>query len=159
VNTGSKPLVGIVSGSPSDAEMVGACVDVLDRYGIPREDRIFSAHRQADVLRAWIRETESRGCVLFIALAGMAAHLPGVVASLSARPVLGVPLPGGILDGLDALLSVVQMPAGVPVASLAVGKPGAKNAAHMAARILALSDPDLAGRIDEHRRDMAEGGR
>jgi 5-(carboxyamino)imidazole ribonucleotide mutase len=139
--------------------MVKACIGILDRYQIPYEDRIISAHRQADQLRSWIEEMESRGCVLFIAMAGMAAHLPGVVASLSAKPVLGVPLPGGVLDGVDALLSIAQMPTGVPVATLAVGKAGAKNAAHLAARILATSNPHLSDKVAEIRREMAEGKR
>lgn len=155
----SLPLVGIVSGSPSDAEMVKACIAILDRYQIPHEDRVISAHRQADLLRSWVDEMEGRGCALFIAMAGMAAHLPGVVASLSAKPVLGVPLPGGVLDGVDALLSIAQMPAGVPVASLAVGKAGAKNAAHLAARILAMSNSELSDKVEEVRQEMAEGTR
>lgn len=155
----SQPMVCIVSGSPSDAEMVKACAAVLDRYGIPHEDRVISAHRQAERLRVWVEEVERRGCELFIAMAGMAAHLPGVVASLSPKPVLGVPLPGGILDGMDALLSIVQMPGGVPVGTLAVGKAGAKNAAHLAARILALSKPALGLKVEAVRREMAEGRR
>ncbi len=159
MTSNTPPLVGIVSGSPSDAEMVKACIAVLDRYQIRYEDRVISAHRQAESLRVWVNEMEGKGCALFIAMAGMAAHLPGVVASLSAKPVLGVPLPGGVLDGVDALLSIAQMPAGVPVASLAVGKAGAKNAAHLAARILAMSSPEISGKVEELRREMAEGKR
>ena len=155
----SSPLVVIVSGSPSDDEMVDACTAVLDQYGIAHERRVLSAHRQAEALREYIAEVEARGCRIFVAMAGMAAHLPGVVASMTARPVLGVPLAGGLLDGLDALFSVVQMPGGVPVASLAVGKAGAKNAAHLSARILALGDTTIAGKVDDYRRHLAEGGR
>jgi 5-(carboxyamino)imidazole ribonucleotide mutase len=139
--------------------MVDACCDVLLDYGIAHERQVLSAHRQPEALRTWMAEAEEAGCRLYVAMAGMAAHLPGVVASMTSRPVLGVPLGGGLLDGLDALLSVVQMPGGVPVGCLAVGKAGARNAAHLAARILALGDPKLAARIDDHRRRMAEGGR
>lgn len=153
------PLVAIVSGSESDAEMVQACEDLLTGYGIAFESRVISAHRQPQMLRQWVAEVEEKGAAVFIALAGMAAHLPGVVASLTARPVLGVPLPGGLATGIDALYSVVQMPAGVPVGTLAVGKAGAKNAAHLAARILSLADAELAERVDEFRRRMAQGER
>jgi 5-(carboxyamino)imidazole ribonucleotide mutase len=118
-----------------------------------------SAHRQGEALSAYVREAESRGCKVFIAMAGMAAHLPGVVASLTARPVLGVPLKGGVLDGLDALLSVVQMPKGVPVGCLAVGKAGARNAAILAAQILAVSDAALASRVERFRADQAAAAR
>ena len=151
--------VAILSGSPSDAEMVEACSAVLSQYGISHESRVLSAHRQPEALHRYVEEAESRGCRLYIAMAGMAAHLPGVVASLTAKPVLGVPLKGGIMDGMDALLAVVQMPAGVPVASFAVGKAGAKNAAHFAARIFAQSDDSLATKVDEYREFMAGGGR
>jgi 5-(carboxyamino)imidazole ribonucleotide mutase len=151
--------VAILSGSPSDAEMVEACAAILDQYGISHESRVLSAHRQPEALHRYVEDTESRGCRLYIAMAGMAAHLPGVVASLTARPVLGVPLPGGVMGGMDALLAVVQMPAGVPVASFAVGKAGARNAAHMAARILSLADEDLAKQVREFREFMADGGR
>ena len=159
MSSGETPLVAIVSGSDSDAEMVHACQQLLDGYGIAHESRVISAHRQPQMLRQWVAEVVEKGAVVFIALAGMAAHLPGVVASLTARPVLGVPLPGGLATGIDALYSVVQMPAGVPVGTLAVGKAGAKNAAHLAARILALQDPRLAEQVEEFRRHMAQGGR
>lgn len=151
--------VAILSGSPSDDEMVDACQAVLEQFEITCERRVLSAHRQPQALKDYIADAESRGCALYIAMAGMAAHLPGVVGSLTGKPVLGVPLPGGVLDGVDALLSVVQMPAGVPVGALAVGVAGARNAAHLAARILALGDPDLASRIDAFRQHLADGGR
>lgn len=151
--------VAILSGSPSDADMVEACAEVLSHYGIAHESRVLSAHRQPEALHRYIEEAESRGCRLYVAMAGMAAHLPGVVASLTAKPVLGVPLKGGLMDGMDALLSVVQMPAGVPVASFAVGKAGAKNAGHHAARILALNNESLAAKVQEFRAFMADGGR
>ena len=151
--------VAVLSGSPSDAESVKACTDQLAAFGIAHEARVLSAHRQGEALHAFMLESEERGCKVYIAMAGMAAHLPGVVASLTPRPVLGVPLKGGIMDGLDALLSVVQMPKGVPVGTLAVGKAGARNAAILAAQILAVADDALAGKIRQLKADMAEGAR
>ena len=151
--------VAVLSGSPSDGEFVKACTDQLEALGIPHEARVLSAHRQGDALHAYMRESEGRGCQVYIAMAGMAAHLPGVVASLTPRPVLGVPLKGGVLDGLDALLSVVQMPRGVPVGCLAVGSSGARNAAILAAQILAVSDESIATRIRQLKADMADGAR
>ena len=151
--------VAVLSGSPSDAEFVKACTDQLEAFGIAHEARVLSAHRQGEALHAFMQESEQRGCQVYIAMAGMAAHLPGVVASLTPRPVLGVPLKGGIMDGLDALLSVVQMPKGVPVGTLAVGKAGARNAAILATQILAVADDALAGKIRQLKADMAEGAR
>jgi len=151
--------VAILSGSPTDDAMVDACQAVLEQFEITCERRAISAHRQPEALKDYVADAESRGCALFIAMAGMAAHLPGVVASLTQKPVLGVPLPGGVLDGMDALLAVVQMPGGVPVGTLAVGKAGAKNAAHLAARVLALSDDELAVRVSAYRQHLADGGR
>jgi len=151
--------VAVLSGSPSDAEFVQACTDQLEAFGIAHEARVLSAHRQGKALHAFMEESEERGCQVYIAMAGMAAHLPGVVASITSRPVLGVPLKGGVMDGLDALLSVVQMPKGVPVGTLAVGKAGARNAAILAAQILAVADDELAGRLRQFKADMAEGTR
>jgi len=151
--------VAVLSGSPSDAEFVQACCEQLTAMGISHEARVLSAHRQGEALHEFMQESEQRGCQLYIAMAGMAAHLPGVVASMTPRPVLGVPLKGGVLDGLDALLSVVQMPRGVPVACLAVGKAGAKNAAILAAQILAVGDDALAGKVRELKASMAEAAR
>lgn len=148
--------VAILSGSPSDAENVEACSAVLTQYGIVHESRVLSAHRQPSALHEYLADAESRGCLLFVAMAGLAAHLPGVVASLTARPVLGVPLKGGLMDGMDALLSVVQMPGGVPVASFAVGKAGAKNAGLLAVQILALENEDLAKRLELYRAGLEE---
>lgn len=150
-------LVAILSGSASDSDSVDVCAKQLEELGVPYERRVLSAHRQGDRLREFVADAESQGCRVFIAMAGMAAHLPGVVASLTTRPVLGVPLKGGVLDGLDALLSVVQMPKGVPVATLAVGSAGARNAALLAAQILALSDEDLAARYRAFRESLANG--
>lgn len=151
--------VAVLSGSPSDQDFVQACTDQLEALGIAYEARVLSAHRQSGALHAFLQETEQRGCQVYIAMAGMAAHLPGVVASVTPRPVLGVPLKGGVLDGLDALLSVVQMPKGVPVGCLAVGKAGARNAAILAAQILAVADEGIAARVRDLRASMADGPR
>ena len=151
------PTVAVVCGSRSDLPALKGCFDVLDEYGISWEASVISAHRQADALHAYVGEAEAAGVLLFIGAAGLAAHLPGVLASLTARPVIGIPLDGGALGGADALYAVVQMPPGVPVATVAIGSPGAKNAAHLAARILALSDPAIAERVASVRADQAAG--
>ena len=121
-------------------------MDVLDKLGVSWEVRITSAHRTPEVTRAYVRDADGRGCAVFIAAAGLAAHLAGAVAALTLKPVIGVPMDGGPLRGEDALLSTVQMPGGVPVACVAIGKAGAKNAAYLAAQILALGDEGLAKR-------------
>ena len=149
------PTVAVVCGSRSDLPALRGCFDVLDEYGIAWEASVISAHRQPEALRAYVAEAEAAGVRVFIGAAGLAAHLPGVLASLTARPVIGIPLEGGSLGGADALYAVVQMPPGVPVATVAIGGAGAKNAAHLAARVLALSDPDLAARLDAIRADQA----
>jgi phosphoribosylaminoimidazole carboxylase PurE protein len=146
--------VAVVCGSRSDLPSLRACFDVLDSYGIGWEASVISAHRQPESLAAYVRQAEADGVRLFIGAAGLAAHLPGVLASLTARPVIGVPLDGA-LDGTDALYSIVQMPPGVPVAGVAIGSVGARNAAHLAARILALTDTDLATRVDAFRAEQA----
>lgn len=151
--------VAVLSGSASDSEFVQACTDQLAEFGIAHEARVLSAHRQGEALQAFMRDSETRGCQVYIAMAGMAAHLPGVVASMTPRPVLGVPLKGGVMDGLDALLSVVQMPKGVPVGCLAVGRAGARNAAILAAQILAVADADMAAKVRQLKADMADGAR
>jgi len=151
----SAPLAAVICGSRSDLSTLGGCFDVLDRYGIAWEASVISAHRQPAALATYVREAEARGVRVFIGAAGMAAHLPGVLASLTGRPVIGVPLDGGALGGADALYSVVQMPPGVPVAAVAIGAAGAKNAAHLAARMLALGDPAMAARVDEFRAELA----
>lgn len=147
--------VAVICGSRSDLPALRGCFDTLDRYLIPWEANVISAHRQPGALGAYVRDAEVRGVQLFIGAAGMAAHLPGVIASLTALPVIGVPLDGGALGGADALYAVVQMPPGVPVATVAIGAPGAKNAAHLAARILALADTELAGRVAAFRAEQA----
>jgi 5-(carboxyamino)imidazole ribonucleotide mutase len=149
--------VAVLSGSPRDADFVQVCCDQLENLGLSFERRVLSAHRQAAALEEFLEEAQGRGARVFIALAGMAAHLPGVVASKTARPVIGVPLPGGVMDGMDALLSVAQMPKGVPVACVAVGKAGARNAAILAAQILGTGDVEIAARVTELKREMAEG--
>jgi 5-(carboxyamino)imidazole ribonucleotide mutase len=147
--------VAVICGSRSDLPTLKGCFDVLDSYGVSWEASVISAHRQADALHAYVAEAEASGVRLFIGAAGLAAHLPGVLASLTAKPVIGIPLDGGSLGGADALYSVVQMPPGVPVATVAIGSAGAKNAAHLAARILALSDDALAARVAAFRDDQA----
>jgi 5-(carboxyamino)imidazole ribonucleotide mutase len=152
----SNPLVAVICGSRSDLPALKGCFDVLDEYGIGWEASVISAHRQPAALASYVREAEARGVRIFVGAAGMAAHLPGVLASLTARPVIGVPLDAGALGGADALYSVVQMPPGVPVAAVAIGPAGAKNAAHLAARILALGDPTLSAQVDATRARLAD---
>ena len=150
------PFVAVMMGSDSDLDTMQACLDVLERLGVAREVRILSAHRTPGATHAYVREAEARGCAVFIAAAGLAAHLAGTVAGLTTRPVIGVPMDGGPLRGMDALLSTVQMPGGVPVATVAIGKAGARNAGWLAAQILALSDEALARRVAEARRADSE---
>jgi 5-(carboxyamino)imidazole ribonucleotide mutase len=160
MSTRPQPLVGILYGSESDRELVDRCEAVLrDELGIPCETRCLSAHRMPEATREYARSARERGLRVLIAIAGMAAHLPGVVASHTTLPVLGVPAGAGALLGMDALLSMVQMPAGVPVGTLAVGSAGARNAALLAARILALQDDRVAERLAALARRMEEGGR
>jgi 5-(carboxyamino)imidazole ribonucleotide mutase len=151
------PAVAVICGSRSDLPALRGCFDTLDEYGIGWEASVISAHRQPEALAAYVREAEAAGIRLFIGAAGLAAHLPGVLASLTARPVIGIPLDAGPLGGADALYSVVQMPPGVPVAAVAIGAPGARNAAHLAARILALADEALASRVSAFRQTQAGG--
>lgn len=149
------PTVAVVCGSRSDLSTLKGCFDVLDSYEIAWEASVISAHRQPDVLHAYVAEAEAAGVQLFIGAAGLAAHLPGVLASLTAKPVIGIPLDGGALGGADALYAVVQMPPGVPVATVAIGSAGAKNAAHLAARILSLSDEAISAKVAAFRDDQA----
>jgi 5-(carboxyamino)imidazole ribonucleotide mutase len=146
------PRVGIVVGSASDLPVMRACGEILDGYGIPWEISVMSAHRSPDTVRAYARQAEARGLGVLIAGAGAAAHLPGVLASLTTLPVIGVPLAATPLQGFDSLLSMVQMPPGIPV--VAVGQMGARNAAHLAARILALGDAGVARSVREQRQAM-----
>jgi 5-(carboxyamino)imidazole ribonucleotide mutase len=141
------PLVGIIMGSRSDLDTLAAATELLDALQIPYEMRILSAHRTPDETAAWAKGAEARGLEVIIAAAGGAAHLPGVVAAQSVLPVLGIPVDATPLNGLDALLSIVQMPKGVPVGTLAIGKPGAANAALLAIAILSLKRSDMRERL------------
>ena len=140
-------LVGVVMGSRSDYSTMEPCVELLREFEIPYESQIVSAHRTPDLLFQYASEAESRGLKVIIAAAGGAAHLPGMLAAKTLVPVLGVPVPATSMQGLDALLSIVQMPKGVPVGTLAIGRPGAANAALLAAEILANDDPSLRLRL------------
>ncbi|ORU90086.1 MAG: 5-(carboxyamino)imidazole ribonucleotide mutase [Cycloclasticus sp. symbiont of Poecilosclerida sp. M] len=151
-----KPFVAVLMGSDSDFPMMQSTLDVLDTLGVPYEVRITSAHRTPAETQAYVTGADERGCAVFIAAAGLAAHLAGAVAANTVKPVIGVPLDAGSLQGKDALLSTVQMPGGIPVASVAIGKPGAKNAAYLAAQILALSDAELAVRVAADRQASAD---
>lgn len=150
------PIVAIIMGSQSDWTTMRAAAAVLTELAVPHEARIVSAHRTPDRLYAFSRSARDKGFKVVIAGAGGAAHLPGMVASMTSLPVLGVPVRSSALSGQDSLLSIVQMPAGVPVGTLAIGEAGATNAGLLAAQILALSDPDLARRLDEWRRHRTE---
>lgn len=145
------PLVGIVMGSESDRPTMQRCFEVLGGYGVPFEVVVRSAHRDPEGCRTWAKEAEGRGLKVLIAAAGGAAHLPGVVAAWSILPVIGVPMSGGALGGLDALLSMAQMPAGIPVATVAIGEAGARNAGHLAVAILSLTDPAVREKLIKRR--------
>ncbi|MFZ4748101.1 MAG: 5-(carboxyamino)imidazole ribonucleotide mutase [Sphingomonas sp.] len=145
--TGTAPQVGIIMGSQSDWDTMRAAADVLADLGVAHEVRIVSAHRTPDRLVDYAKGAAGRGLQVIIAGAGGAAHLPGMAASMTALPVLGVPVASAALNGMDSLLSIVQMPGGIPVGTLAIGKAGAINAGLLAASILALSDPPLAARL------------
>jgi 5-(carboxyamino)imidazole ribonucleotide mutase len=145
------PRIGIVMGSASDWPTLRHAAEVLDELGVPREARVVSAHRTPELLRDYAREAAGRGLRALIAGAGGAAHLPGMLAAWTPLPVLGVPVESRVLRGVDSLLSIVQMPAGVPVATFAIGEAGARNAALLAARFLALGDAALAARLEAFR--------
>ena len=148
------PQVLIVMGSDSDQPVMQEAADMLTTFGVPWEMRISSAHRSPVRTMALASEAAGRGIKIIIAGAGMAAHLAGVVAAKTTLPVIGVPMPGGALNGVDALYSTVQMPAGIPVATMAIGKAGAKNAGLFAVQILALSTTGLAEKLEEYRHEM-----
>ena len=151
----SKPFVAIVMGSDSDLPVMEASFAVLRAFGVAFEARITSAHRTPEATKAYVQDAEQRGCAVFIAAAGMAAHLAGAVSATTVKPVIGVPM-NASLDGLDALLSTVQMPAGIPVATVAIGKAGAKNAAYLAVQMLSLSDAQLAQALRDERAANAQ---
>src|SRR5580704_13450441 len=150
------PLVGIIMGSKSDWETMTEAAAVLERFGVAHECRVVSAHRTPDAMAEYAKSAEGRGIKVLIAGAGGAAHLPGMVAAHTTLPVLGVPVQSKALSGLDSLLSIVQMPAGIPVATLAIGEAGARNAGLLAAQILALSDEALAVRLEAFRTRQTE---
>jgi 5-(carboxyamino)imidazole ribonucleotide mutase len=153
----TQPLVGIITGSTSDSELMQPAVQVLNQFDVPHEYLVLSAHRTADKVRTFALEAEAQGFKVLIAAAGYSAHLPGVLASWSNLPVIGVPLPTSDLRGVDSLLSIVQMPGGVPVAATGIGRSGAKNAALLAVQILAVSDDRLRAEYRRYREELALG--
>jgi 5-(carboxyamino)imidazole ribonucleotide mutase len=154
------PLVGVIMGSKSDWETMGRAAEILTEFGVPHECRVVSAHRTPELMHEYASTAESRGLEVIIAGAGGAAHLPGMVASQTVLPVLGVPVQSRALSGLDSLLSIVQMPGGIPVGTLAIGEAGARNAGLLAVRILAASRPALRTKLhdfQERQRDRVLG--
>ncbi len=152
----AKPLVGVIMGSSSDFETLKHAGEMLGRFGVPHESRVVSAHRTPEDMAEYARGAEARGIEVIIAGAGGAAHLPGMVAAHTLLPVLGVPVESHALKGLDSLLSIVQMPGGIPVGTLAIGPAGAKNAALLAVAILARSRPDLREKLRAFRVEQTE---
>jgi 5-(carboxyamino)imidazole ribonucleotide mutase len=148
------PLAGVVMGSRSDAEALQPTLEILTRFGIDHEVNVISAHRTPEKARQYALSARERGIEVIIAAAGGAAHLPGVLASWTTLPVIGVPLASNDLKGVDALYSIVQMPAGIPVACVAIGSAGAKNAAYLAAEILGLKHDDISKAYEKYRRDL-----
>lgn len=144
-------FVSIIMGSKSDFDVMKSCSDTLEEFGVPYELIISSAHRSPERTKEYIATAEAKGAQVFIAAAGMAAHLAGVLASKTIRPIIGVPMKGGAMDGMDAMLSTVQMPSGMPVATVALGKAGAVNAAYLAMQILALENEELRMKLMEDR--------
>ena len=155
-STKEKPIVSILMGSKSDWEVMRLASETLTQLGIAHECRVISAHRAPDTLFEYVSHAESRGLRVMIAGAGGAAHLPGVIAAKTTLPVLGVPMQSKALQGLDSLLSIVQMPKGVPVATLAIGEAGSINAALFAAAILSLSDPTVKKRLEHYRKKQTQ---
>jgi 5-(carboxyamino)imidazole ribonucleotide mutase len=147
------PVVGVIMGSDSDLPVMQGAIDVLAEFGVPHEVRIVSAHRTPEAMVEYARSAADRGLKVIVAGAGGAAHLPGMTASLTPLPVIGVPVPLATLDGLDSLLSIVQMPGGIPVATVAIGN--AKNAGLLAVRVLAASDDTLRGAMEKYQADLA----
>jgi 5-(carboxyamino)imidazole ribonucleotide mutase len=151
-----KAFVAIMMGSDSDLPIMQMTADILSSLDVPYEMNILSAHRTPAAASAYVAKATERGCGVFICAAGLAAHLAGFVAAHTIKPVIGVPLDAGSLQGLDALLATVQMPGGIPVACVAIGKPGAQNAAYLSAQILSLQDESLAQRLQQQRTQNAE---
>lgn len=157
----SNAFVSIIMGSDSDLPLLENTMSILKGFGIRYEARVASAHRTPDVVCDYVTDAEKRGCAVFIGAAGLAAHLAGAIAARTTRPVIGIPCDGGPLTGVDALYSTVQMPGGIPVATVAIGKAGAKNAAYLAAQIIALTDPKIdelvkADRLNASKEVMAK---
>ena len=152
----SKKFVAVLMGSDSDLGTMQVTLDTLDKLQIAWEVKITSAHRTPDATHSYVRDADKRGCLVFIAAAGLAAHLAGTVAGLTLKPVIGVPMDGGPLRGEDALHSTVQMPGGIPVACVAIGSAGAKNAAYLAAQILAIGDTGIATGLKADREEMSQ---
>ena len=150
------PLVGIIMGSQSDWATMRHAAELLEHFGVPHERRIVSAHRTPDRMVEYAKSAKARGLKVIVAGAGGAAHLPGMVAAMTSLPVLGVPIESKSLSGLDSLLSIVQMPGGIPVGTLAIGIPGAKNAGLLAASIIALGDPAVAEKLEDWRRAQTD---
>ena len=150
----SQPFVSVLMGSDSDLPIMEASFEILRKFNIPFEVKVTSAHRTPKATHDFVIDADKRGCVAFICAAGMAAHLAGAVSATTLKPVIGVPI-NGSLDGLDSLLSTVQMPGGIPVATVAIGKAGAKNAAYLAAQIIGVSDPDMHQKLIKERADNA----
>lgn len=144
-------FISIIMGSKSDYEIMKNCADTLEEFSVKYELIISSAHRSPERTKTYIKEAEEKGAKVFIAAAGMAAHLAGALAAGTTKPVIGVPMKGGAMDGMDAMLSTVQMPAGMPVATVALGRAGAVNAAYLAMQILAITDKELAIKLKEDR--------
>jgi len=151
------PLVSIVMGSDSDLEIMNEAAKALEGFGIPYEIDVTSAHRSPARTSDFTRQAAGRGIKVIIAGAGGAAHLAGVIAAETTLPVIGVPIPSTPLNGMDSLLSIVQMPAGIPVATVAIGKAGATNAGILAAQIIGLSDPHITGKLKQHKEKLAQG--
>lgn len=152
----SSTFVAILMGSDSDLPVMQSTIDVLKTFDIDCEVRVRSAHRTPDAAKAYVKDAEERGCKVFICAAGLAAHLAGAVAGMTTRPVIGVPVDNGPLQGHDALLSTVMMPGGIPVATVAIGKAGAKNAGYLAAQILGVADQSIADKVRTERADNAK---
>lgn len=152
----TKPFVAILMGSDSDLPVMQGTIEILKSFAIDFEVKVTSAHRTPAATHSYVTDAENRGCKVFICAAGLAAHLAGAVAGITTRPIIGVPIDCGPLNGQDALLSTVMMPAGVPVATVAIGSAGAKNAAYLAAQILAVADDELAERVKENRAENAQ---
>jgi 5-(carboxyamino)imidazole ribonucleotide mutase len=152
----NQPLVGVVMGSKSDWETLQHADEILTKFGVPHECKVVSAHRTPDLMTKYAVEAQGRGLQIIIAGAGGAAHLPGMIAANTLLPVLGVPVQSAALNGMDSLLSIVQMPAGIPVGTMAIGRSGAINAALLAIGILANHDADLRKKLVEYRREQAD---